>query len=125
MIMVKSIFDEASAGDGFRVLIEPVWPRKAHREKTPMNVWLRSLAPSPALEARFSGNLISWEEFVAGYHHELEGNRDFIRDLQEHNRNGGLTLLHGATDVDRNTAVALKMFLENETPVIGRSRVMV
>jgi uncharacterized protein YeaO (DUF488 family) len=125
MILVKSIFDEASAGDGFRVLVEPAWPRKAHREKTPMNVWLRSLAPSLALGVRFSGNLISWEEFVAGYHHELEENRDFIRDLKDHTRKGGLTLLHGASDIDRNTAVALKMFLENDTPVIGGSRVMV
>jgi len=125
MIHIKSVFDTASDGDGFRVLIEPVWPRKAHREKTPLNVWLRSLAPSPSLEARFSGNLMTWEEFVAAYHRELEDKRDFIPDLQAHYRNGGLTLLHGAADADRNSAVALKMFLENETPVIVSSRVMV
>jgi uncharacterized protein YeaO (DUF488 family) len=125
MIMVKSIFDEASAGDGFRVLVEPFWPRKAHREKTHLNVWLRGLAPSPDLGASFSGNLLTWEEFVAGYHRELEENRDFIRDLQIHNRNGGLTLIHGAADEERNTAVALKMFLEKDSSPIGGSRVMV
>jgi uncharacterized protein YeaO (DUF488 family) len=119
MIHVKSIFADASASDGFRVLVEPVWPRKAPREKTILHVWLRDLAPSPELYGMYSRDLVKWEDFVTRYHGELERNRDFFRDLQDHNHNGGLTLVHGSRNEDRNTAVALKMFLENDDHATG------
>jgi len=119
MIRVKSIFAGASDDDGFRVLVEPAWPRKAPREKTVLHVWLKDLAPSPGLYSAYSRELVGWEDFVARYHGELDRNRDFIRDLQEQNHNGGLTLIHGSLDEDRNTAVALKMFLEDDDRAAG------
>jgi uncharacterized protein YeaO (DUF488 family) len=73
MIMVKSIYDDASADDGFRVLIEPTWPRKAPREKTLLNAWLRDLAPSPGLEILLSHGLVTWEDFVARYYQGSSG----------------------------------------------------
>jgi len=119
MIRVKSIFAEASDDDGFRVLVEPAWPRKAPREKTILRVWLKDLAPSPGLYSRYAGDLMTWEDFVARYHGELDRNRDFIRELQEQNHNGGLTLIHGSRNEERNTAVALKMYLENDDHATG------
>jgi uncharacterized protein YeaO (DUF488 family) len=58
--------------------------------------------------------MITWESFVARYHEELESNREYFSDLQAHNHNGGLTLVHGSRNEGRNTAVALKMLLEND-----------
>jgi uncharacterized protein YeaO (DUF488 family) len=117
MIKVKSIHTDRSDDDGFRALVEPVWPRKAHREKTFLNIWLRDLAPSPGLASLYSNNMLKWEEFVTRYHRELDNNRSFIKDLQDHNRNGGLTLVYGSGNENCNTAVALKLFLENDDPI--------
>jgi uncharacterized protein YeaO (DUF488 family) len=114
MIRVKSIHEPASPDDAFRVLVEPVWPKKVSREKTLLNVWLRDLAPSRELAARFAGNQLTWQDFVRRYHTELARNHEYFRDLQEHNHNGGLTLVHGSHDPDRNPAAALKMLLEQE-----------
>lgn len=119
MIKAKSIYDTAS-DDAFRVFIEPAWPRKVSREKTILNVWLRDLAPSPCLYSLYSRGLVDWEDFVARYHGELERNHDFFPDLQEHMNNGGLTLVHGSRDNDRNIAVALKLLLEKEATAAGR-----
>ncbi|RPI39829.1 MAG: DUF488 family protein [Methanoregulaceae archaeon] len=117
MIRVKSIYDRASDDDAFRVLGEPVWPTGVSREKTVLNAWLRDLAPSPGLYDQYSRGLVTWDDFVVRYHGELDRNRDFFRNLQVHNHNGGLTLIHGSRNADRNPAVALKMLLEKEDPL--------
>lgn len=114
MINVKSIFAPASDNDGFRVLVERVWPRKASREKKLVNVWLRDLAPSQGLYNLYTGNMIPWEGFIAQYHEELNRSRDYFPDLQRHNNNGGLTLVHGSINEERNIAVALKLLLEKD-----------
>jgi uncharacterized protein YeaO (DUF488 family) len=114
MIKVKSIFAPHSDDDGFRVLVEPVWPRKASRGKNLVNVWLRDLAPSQGLYNLYTGNMIPWEGFIARYHEELNMNRDYFPDLQRHNDNGGLTLVHGSISEERNIAVALKRLLEKD-----------
>jgi uncharacterized protein YeaO (DUF488 family) len=116
MIKVKSIYDSASDDDAFRVLVEPVWPLKVSREKTVLNAWLRDLAPSPGLYGQYSQGLVTWDDFVVRYHGELNRHREFFRDLQVHNHDGGLTLVHGSRNADRNPAVVLKMLLEKEDP---------
>jgi uncharacterized protein YeaO (DUF488 family) len=77
MIRVKSIYDPAADDDAFRVLADPVWPKKVSREKTVLNVWLRDLAPSPGLYDLYSRGQLGWNAFVVLYHGELERNRDF------------------------------------------------
>jgi len=122
MIKVKSIFAKASGDDGFRILVEPVWPRRARRDKKLVDIWLRDLAPSPGLYDLYSSNMITWEGFVARYHDELESNREYFPDLQRHNNNGGLTLVHGSRSEGRNPAVALKMLLEKNDRHAGEGR---
>jgi uncharacterized protein YeaO (DUF488 family) len=113
MIKVKRIFATASDDDGFRILVEPVWPKKAPHVKTGLR-WFRYLTPSLELYNRFAGDKITWEDFIVGYHGELERVRESLRDLQVYSRNGGLTLLYGSGSTDRNSAVALKMFFEKD-----------
>ena len=120
MIRVQSIRTEASDDDGFRVLVEPVWPRKVSREKTVLDVWLRDLAPGPGLHSPYAGDQIAWEDFVARYHDEPERCRDFFYDLQAYNHNGGLTLVPRSHHEDRYPAVALKMLLEKDDSAAGR-----
>jgi len=117
MINVKSIFANASDDDGFRILVEPVWPKRAPHGKTV--TWLRYLTPSLELYNRFARGTISWEDFIIQYHRELDHERKSLRDLQVYSRNGGLTLLYGSGNTDHNTAVALKMFFEKDPDWIG------
>jgi len=119
MIRVKSIYAKIADDDGLRVMVEPSWPRRARHGKGLSPVWLRDLAPSPGLFDLWSADTIPWEGFVARYHEELERNREYFRDLQEHGHNGGLTLLHGSRDPDHNTAVALKMLLDRDEAAAG------
>ncbi len=114
MIQVKSIFEKPDEDDGFRVLVEPVWPRKAGREKTRIDLWLRGIAPSPVLAARFADHLLDWEDFLDLYNCELDTKPVFLRELQDRVHNGGLTLLHGSADPGHNAAVALRQRLEEE-----------
>ncbi len=116
MIRIKSIHDSVSDEDAFRVFVEPAWPRRVSRETADLDVWLRDLAPSPGLSERYSSGSLGWEEFVSRYHAELERNLDFFPDLQNHDRNSGLTLVHGSRDKEHNTAVALRMRLEQDHP---------
>ncbi len=120
MITVKSIFAPVTDDDGFRVFVDPVWPKQASRGKTILDVWFRDLAPSPELYLLYANNLLKWEDFVARYHRELAWQRDYFADLQAHNRNGGLTILNGSRNDEQNIAVALKMFLDrSETAPAG------
>lgn len=114
MIKVKSIFTEALDDDGFRVLVEPVWPRKASREKMVLDVWFRDLAPNPELLSLFASSRMKWEDFIERYHAELDKCHDYFKDLQAYNHDGGLTLVHGSGNEERNIAVALKMYLEKD-----------
>jgi len=119
MIRVKSIYAKISDDDGLRVLVDPVWPRRAPHGRGLSPVWLRDLAPSPGLCELWSCGTIPWDGFVARYHEELRRNPEYFGDLREHDRNRGLTLLHGSHDPAHNTAVALKMFLERDGPAAG------
>lgn len=114
MIRAKHILDPLSADDGLRILVDPAWPKGVGRTRAPLYMWLKDLAPSQRLLARLRDDTLSWGDFVLLYSVELEKNRDFFPDLQDHNHNGGLTLLHGSPDSDHNAATALKMILEDE-----------
>ena len=103
-----------SDDDGYRILVEPVWPRQAGHKRAGVNAWLRYLAPSPGLYELYASNSIPWDGFVARYHGEQERNREYFRDLLAYHHNGGLTLLHGSQNKDYNVAAALKMLLERE-----------
>jgi len=124
MIKAKHIGDPVSADDGLRVLIEPVWPKDVGRTRAPLNMWLKDLAPSQKLFARLQDNTLNWGDFVLLYSVELEKNREYFPGLQDHNRNGGLTLLHASSDDDHNAAVALKMILEDEDRMAKDPRIV-
>lgn len=114
MIQVKSICAELSDDDGFRVSVEPAWPRKAGHKKATRNICLRDLAPGLGLNDRYSSNMVRGKVSLPRYHEELDRNRKYFRDLQVQNHTGRLTLVHGSRNKGRNTAVARRMLLKND-----------
>jgi uncharacterized protein YeaO (DUF488 family) len=111
---VKRIYEPAAADDGFRVLVDRLWPRGIAKAKARIDAWLKDVAPSAALRQEFHDQPAKWRHFVTAYGRELEQEpaKSAAARLREHARNESVTLLYAARDESRNNAVALKEWLE-------------
>jgi uncharacterized protein YeaO (DUF488 family) len=109
---LKRIYAQPSHEDGFRVLVDRLWPRGVKRETAKIDLWAKELAPSDALRRQFHGDPDHWERFVRAYRKELtrEPAASAARDLLGHK--GAVTLLYAARDEAHNNAVALKAWLD-------------
>jgi uncharacterized protein YeaO (DUF488 family) len=111
---VKRVYEPAAADDGFRVLVDRLWPRGVAKAKAHIDAWLKDVAPSDTLRHRFHDHPAKWKEFVAAYGRELaqEPAKTAAASLREKARHGPVTLLYAARDQSHNNAVALKEWLE-------------
>ncbi len=112
MIHLKRAYEPPSPEDGFRVLVERLWPRGLKKTAAALDLWLKEIAPSPELRRWFSHDPAKWEEFCRRYWAELADRQDAVNLLQEKLRQGRVTLVYGSKDEAHNAAVALKKFLE-------------
>ncbi len=110
---IKRVYDPASEDDGFRVLIDRLWPRGLSKEKAHIDLWMKAVAPSDALRRQFHGNPDAWEAFLSAYADELESEpaQSAAAELRERLRSGPVTLLYAARDEARNNAEALRLLL--------------
>ena len=113
-LRVKRIYEPASADDGYRVLVDRLWPRGISKEKAHLDAWFKEVAPSDGLRKQFHGQAETWKEFVAAYARELkeERARSAAAQLRERAKHEPVTLLYAARDENHNNAVALKELLE-------------
>jgi uncharacterized protein YeaO (DUF488 family) len=111
---VKRIYEPAAADDGFRVLVDRLWPRGIAKAKAHIDAWLKDVAPSDALRHRFHDHPAQWNEFIAAYGRELEQEpaKTAAATLREKARREPVTLLYAARDETHNNAVALKAWLD-------------
>ena len=116
-IHVKRVYDKLSEEDGFRVLVDRLWPRGIRKEDAHIDLWLKEIAPSTALRKWFDHDPHKWEEFRKRYFSELENNSETIARLLHEMNNGELTLLFSAKNIEFNNAVALKEYLEMFPPL--------
>lgn len=103
--------DEPADGDGFRVLVDRLWPRGVSKEDAALDEWLKDVGPSTELRKWFDHDPDKFEEFAGRYGDELDGNPAWERLQQivaDHKR---VTLLFGAKDHDHNQAVVLRDLL--------------
>lgn len=114
-IRIKRIYKPAEQKDGYRVLVDRLWPRGVSKDKACIDVWLRNVAPSSALRIWFGHDPALWLEFRARYHAELRKNSKVVAPLVERAKKGTLTLLYSARDERFNQAVALKAYLDKRT----------
>jgi uncharacterized protein YeaO (DUF488 family) len=115
-LRLKRVYAPAEDGDGFRVLVDRLWPRGIAKNKARIDLWLKDVAPSDDLRRRFHGETTKWREFVAAYDRELrkEPARAAAEILRERARSEPVTLLYAARDEEHNNAVALKTLIERE-----------
>ncbi len=112
MFRLKRVYERASAEDGYRVLVDRVWPRGLKKEEARIDEWQREIAPSSELRRWYGHDPDKWSEFRSRYVAELDGKPDLVRELRERARSRTVTLLFGARERERNNAVALKAYLE-------------
>lgn len=111
-IAIKRIYEPAAAKDGFRVLVDRLWPRGVSKAKARIDLWLREIGPSNELRKWFNHDPVKWKEFCARYRAELRAKTDLLALLQEKARRGPVTLLYSAQDSRFNQAAALLAFLQ-------------
>lgn len=111
-IHLRRVYDAPNAEDGFRVLVDRLWPRGLAKEKLAFDLWLKEIAPSADLRRWFGHAPERWEEFCRRYRVELDQQPEPVAQLREQARKTPLTLLYAARDELHNQAVVLKDYLE-------------
>lgn len=110
-IEVKRVYEKPEKKDGFRVLVDRLWPRGLSKEKADIDLWLKEIAPSTELRKWFGHDPDKWKEFQTRYRAELQKNRDSVAQLQKIVFRRTVTLLYAARDEEHNEALVLKKFL--------------
>ena len=126
MFKTKRAYAPASVDDGYRVLIDRLWPRGIKKSDLLLDEWTKELSPSGELRKSFGHDPAKWKEFRARYRMELRvpAARKKIEELSARGRNSTVTLVYGARDEEHNDAVVLKDLIERaaqKLSVGGRS----
>lgn len=112
MIRLKRVYDVPTPDDGYRILIDRLWPRGLTREKANIDLWLKDVAPSNDLRKRFGHDPAKWHDFENAYWSELDKIPDVVKTIQTKASHGTVTLVYSAHDNTHNNAVALARYLE-------------
>jgi uncharacterized protein YeaO (DUF488 family) len=110
-VRLKRVYEKPARTDGFRVLVDRLWPRGLKKEAARLDVWLRDIAPSTELRKWYGHEPEKWPEFRRRYRAELRGHREELDDLRLRASKEPVTLLYGAKDAHINHAVVLKELL--------------
>jgi uncharacterized protein YeaO (DUF488 family) len=111
-IRTKRIYDKPARSDGYRVLVDRVWPRGVSRDASQLDAWIKEVAPSTGLRKWFGHDQAKWREFKTRYFRELRANIPALDPVLDAARRRTVTLLYGAKETRFNNAVALKEFIE-------------
>lgn len=112
MILIKRIYEPAELKDGFRILVDRLWPRGMTKEKAHIDLWMRDIAPSDNLRKWFNHQIEFWDEFKQSYFKELATKNDLIEIILKRSELETVTLLYSAKSETFNNAVALKEYIE-------------
>ena len=109
-VRLKRVYDPPAREDGYRVLVDRVWPRGISKEQAAVAEWAKELAPSAELRKWFGHDPARWTEFRKRYRKELEGSEEFAA-LRARSRRQRVTLVYSAKDEQHNQAVVLQELL--------------
>ena len=112
-IALKRVYDEPSATDGTRVLVERLWPRGISRERAEIDLWLKDVAPSTELRKWYGHDAQKFQEFRRRYETELTSKvaQEALAKLREIAKQGKLTLIFASRDTAHSNAVILQDLL--------------
>ncbi|WP_323084498.1 DUF488 domain-containing protein [Providencia alcalifaciens] len=113
MIYCKRVYDPCSPQDGYRILVDRLWPRGIKKVDLQCDVWNKAVAPSNELRKWFHQHTDQFELFVTKYQQELQQN-DAWHAVLTKAQQGDITLLYSAKDTQHNQALVLKAFIEEK-----------
>lgn len=115
MVKIKRVYDKPSQDDGFRILIDGLWPRGLSKEKAKIDLWLKEIAVSPQLRKWFSHDCEKWGQFKQRFYAELEPKKDALAIIMDKAKGkGNVTLLYGAKEERYNNAAALLEYINSK-----------
>jgi len=114
MIKIKRIYDDYSTTDGYRILVDRLWPRGISKEDAKVDLWIKEITPSSNLRKWYHDNLDKRDQFKKKYLLEIEKNSDSFNEIKKilSNQNT-LTLLSASKDSQPIHAIVLQQKLEN------------
>jgi uncharacterized protein YeaO (DUF488 family) len=110
-VRLKRAYEPPARSDGYRVLIDRLWPRGVSKQEARLDEWARELAPSSELRRWFGHDPAKFDEFRRRYREELARQEEKLGELRRRARGGRLTLVYGARDSEHNDAVVLAELL--------------
>ena len=116
-ILLKRVYDAPDVRDGYRILVDRIWPRGISEENAKVDLWLRDVAPTTELREKFGHEESRWPEFRETYTKQLAEHGellDLVLDIEHHRK--VVTLLFAASDVEHNQAVVLREVLTHREP---------
>jgi uncharacterized protein YeaO (DUF488 family) len=115
-VRLKRAYDPAASADGYRLLIDRLWPRGISRARAELDAWEPALAPSTESRQWFGHRPERFAEFRRRYMEELGSQRARLTALRRRARDGTLTLVYSAHDAEHNDAVVLAEVLRRGLP---------
>lgn len=119
-IQIKRAYDPSAPEDGYRVLVDRLWPRGRSKETLKLDEWLKDLSPSTELRRWYGHDPQKWDEFRRRYFAELDAHPQEVRSLLDRAARGRLTLVYSSKEERINNAAALREYLLAQ-PAPGRS----
>ena len=110
-IRLKRAYEPPSRDDGAGILVDRLWPRGVKKEALKLDLWLKDIAPSPALRKWFDHRAERFERFAEKYRAELDANPAAVAELEPWLQRDRTTLVYGARDPVINQAVVLRDYL--------------
>ncbi|MBW2238576.1 MAG: DUF488 domain-containing protein [Deltaproteobacteria bacterium] len=114
-IKIKRSYNSPSNDDGYRILVDRLWPRGISKKKAKIDFWPKELAPSTELRRWYGHDPEKWSEFKSRYFAELDDNPELVNELLEYVRKGTVTFTYSSKEHRLNNAVALKKYVESST----------
>ena len=117
MLKLKRIYEPPQRSDGYRILVDRVWPRGVSKERAAIALWLKEIGPSTALRKWFGHDPARWAEFQKRYRQELRREPELTARITHlEKEHGTVTLVFSARDEERNQAVVIRDFLAKRRP---------
>lgn len=113
-IAIKRVYDTPSAEDGFRILVDRIWPRGVSKSDAQIHKWTKDIAPTTELRKWFGHNPEKWLEFKKRYFRQIKEHSELVNDILHCSREQTITLVYAAKDQKYNNAVALKEYIEKQ-----------
>lgn len=111
-MQIKRVYEKPSASDGYRILVDRLWPRGISKVNAALDEWNKDIAPTTELRQWFNHEPEKFPEFKKKYLSELKSHKEELKRLKAISEKQNLTLVYSAKDEKYNQAVVLMQALE-------------